>query len=249
MAPYQAVPVRIVSPYKPLPISALPQVYHGMGTAGFDWLEALRMLQHSAECFGYPVFALTDAELPFPSIKVLPQETDLMLWILEASLLYLSGPEFVEDTAMISPDSLINAPLPAFENFDLGIPVRFDEKHRDRPVLNSIQLWPVAAKDRLVRFYAECLFLARMLAAERADTWGLDTIPIETLLLPFEPGINHRAGLDVMMFHHKRLMRTLSARDIFALDNGVRPLPVTAAVIDFKGRKKNYMRAYFEATL
>ncbi len=237
--------VIIVSPYKRYEYSDQNQ-HHGADRIGeFDWIDALRMLSVSAERFGYPVYALTDGELATPNYRYHTQEENLMLWILEISLCFSESAQFTEDVAFVCPDSLINNYLPSIGGFDLGICVRFDEKYSERPILNSVQLWPYAGRKKLAAFYRECLKVARNLPGGPA--WGADTVPLVQLLSPLSPGFQQRSGINVLMLPAWQLMRTIHKADITALANGDRPMVTSAPVIDFKAGRKKHMKAYFEA--
>jgi hypothetical protein len=238
--------VKIVSPYKYVPPEQRVPDHSEAAIGNFDWVDALRMLSHSASLFGYPVHAITDAPLPVPHYQFNTQHQDLMVWILEVSLAYLRSEHFDQDTAFVCPDSLMNNHLPQFGGFDLAVCIRFNEKYDERPILNSVQLWAVAGKDRLIQFYERCLEIALTLPAEQRR-WGGDTIPLEQLLSPHSPGFHHRAGINVLMYPFTQIMRTVHKKDIEAIRNGGRPYETHAPVIDFKSTRKAHMRAYYEA--
>jgi hypothetical protein len=238
--------VIIVSPYKPIPPERAHSDHTREKLGDFDWVDALRMLAASAARFDYPVYAITDTELPVPHYRFNTVQPDLMIWILEVSLAYLSSEYFTEDTAFICPDSLVNEPCMAMTGFDLAIAVRFEQKHAPRPILNSVQLWPVAAKAKLIDFYTRCMEYA--LASPQGAEWGGDTVPLEKVLAPLDPGLQSRAGLNVLMLPHERLLRTINSQDIRLLDEGMQPGRKSTFVIDFKYTRKKHMQAYFEAT-
>lgn len=238
--------MKIVSAYRPLERAYTPAEVTEERIGNFDWIEALQMLAKSAERYDYSVTAITDRRLPFPHHAYPTKAKDLMVWILEVSLWYLSSSEFNEDTVFVSPDSLISRPLPPMEGFDLGVVVRFGEKYAERPILNSVQFWPVKSKKRLVRFYLDCLQIAE--SSNSPGKWGMDTIPIEQQLAPFEPGIQRRAGLKVMMLPHDFLLHSINRSDIACLEAGEKPREREQCVIDFKAARKQYMKSYFEAT-
>lgn len=236
----------IVSPFKPLPRAHRSQKHSPEKIGEFDWVDALRMLSKSAERFGYPVYAITDSDLPVPHFKLKTKESNLMLWILEVSLAYIESEYFTEDTAFVCPDSLINNFFPTIDGFDIAVCVRFDDKYVDRPILNSVQLWTFKGRKKLAKFYRQCLEVARKLPG--GPEWGADTIPLEQLLAPLKPGYHHRAGVNVLMFPASQMLRTIHKADIEAVNHGIRPRETGACVIDFKADRKKHMKAFFNAT-
>lgn len=235
--------MRIVSPYKPYPESDLDKHHTAARLGDFDWIEALRMLADTASRFGHEVVALTDAKLPVPHIILPTRHQQLMIWVLEVSLRYLESDHFDQDSVFISPDSLFNAPLPDLRGADLGICARGAEKYRSKPILNSFQMWPVAAKQKLIPFYRECLRQAESMGG----AWGADTLPLVNLLSPVHLGEGERHGLKVRFFSHKEILRTLRGGDIRALDSEKRPAQTHATLIDFKAGRKKYMVNYYRA--
>lgn len=233
--------MRIVSPYKPYPPEQLDRHHLPEKVGAFDWIEALQMLGVTAARFGYEVLALTDTALPVPHLVLPTQHSSLMTWIMEVSLMYLESEHFDRDTLFLSPDSLINAPLPELGNADLGICARHAPKYKDKPILNSIQFWPVSSKAKLAGFYHECLGIA----AELDGKWGADTIPLTRLLSPIEPGIVPRQDIRVHFFSHHKIMKTITGGDILALDSNKCPVQTDVPIIDFKSTKKRYMRDYY----
>lgn len=233
--------MRIVSPYKPM---TTPDKHHTPERVGaFDWIDALRMLAATAARFDYEVIALTDTMLAVPHISLPTKHSALMTWIIEVSLLYLESDHFDRDSVFLSPDSLINAPLPDLGNSDLGICARHAPKYKDKPILNCVQLWPVASKEKLIRFYRDCLEISEGIGGK----WGGDTLPLTQLLSPVIQGDAQRHGLTVRFFSHHSLLHTINGTDILALDSGKTPLHTAAPIIDFKSTKKRYMRNYYRA--
>lgn len=239
--------VIIVSPYRPLRPDEMTFRHTAASVGQFDWIEALGMLSNTASRFDYPVIALSNGPLPGQHLQFETAETELMLWILEVSLAYLESEHFNQDTAFVSPDSLINKPFPPMRGFDLGVCVRFDEKYSKRPILNSVQLWPVAGKERLIRFYQKCLAIAKQLPC--GGKWGADTKPLHQLLRPFAPGVHTRAEMiRVKMFSSRQILRTILSEDIRAISQDQMPMRHDACVIDFKGWRKQHMKRFYEVT-
>jgi hypothetical protein len=237
--------VIIVSPYKYVPPERRVLDHTPAQIGNFDWVDALRMLAVSAAKFGYPVHAITNKPLPVPHYQFDTKHEDLMVWILEVSLAFLKSDHFNQDTAFVCPDSLINNYFPEFGGFDLAVCIRFDEKYVERPILNSVQLWRHDAKPQLIAFFERCLEIATMLPMEQR-IWGGDTIPLEQLLAPHSPGFHHRRGINVLMYPHYQIMRTIHAADIAALEKGEMPRQTAIPVIDFKAKRKIHMQAYYK---
>lgn len=233
--------MRIVSPFKPLLPDRLSHHHQPEILQGFDWVDALRMLAASATPFGYSVVAITDTLLPVPHIRLKTKQQDLMKWILEVSLAYLQSDYFDQDTYFVSPDMLVNDQFPAFGGFDLGLCIRHAEKYQHKPLLNAFQMWPVASKTKLVRFYREALSIAESMP----EKWGMDTYPITTLISPIERGIVSRAGLRVNMIPQSAILKTISKQDINAIRAGRKPPKPQCCLIDFKAARKIHMQDYY----
>ena len=236
--------IRVVTPFRPFPPVSLEHRQLGP----FDWLGAITMLRASVErsCRCETV-AITDVDtdLPGPAFQYVTHERQLMLWILEVALRYLSGPHFDRDTAMVSPDCLVYCDLRPWFAGDFGIVIRPDH---ERPILNSVQWWPVAAKDRLIGLYEEALDIARRLPAD-VKTWGADSEPFRQLLAPLVGGCGPRAcGIVANLIDHRHVLHALTGRMERALDAG-EPVTAPQAVLDFRYLRKHYMRAYFDATI
>jgi len=189
--------VRIVSPYRPFaPTSASHQQL-----GPFDWQDALRMLAASvATSCHCETMALTDVTTPLrvPAFAYPTTRSRLMLWILDVSLAYLASPDFDQDTVFVSPDSLVVGDLRPYFEGDLTLLVRTGDKYQHRPILNSVQWWPIAAKDQLVGFYRQALILADAFP-EPLVLWGADSEALRQLLDPIRVGLHTRAGLQVSM--------------------------------------------------
>lgn len=241
-------PIRVVSPFRPF----APESGAHIRLGPFDWLAALRMLAGSvARSNRCETVALTDeaADLAgFPAFRHAPRETRLMLWILEASAQYLASDDFDRDTVMVSPDNLVLGDLRPHFKGELALLVRTREKYKNRPILNAVQWWPVAAKPVLAGFYAEALAVARELP-ENVLRWGADSESIRRLIAPIAPGIHRRAGLDVSMVEAVTVLHSISDRTAAELAAGRRPAYPPVPVIDFKGERKRHMAAFYRATL
>ena len=232
--------MRVVSPYRH--ITPYTSCHIELARHGFDWIEALRMLAHSAKVrAGAETFAITDQDLPVPQLRYKTTETHLMLWILEVSLAYLESDDFDQNTVFISPDALVFGPLDLFGQWDLGVLYR-GEKYVKRPLLNGFQWWPLASKARLVAFYKECLSLARSLSNEQ-KRWGGDTVPLVQLLSPIALGVHQRGGLVLGVLPAELHVSITESR----LRKTLQRLPgsIEAAVLDFKYRHKRHMKEVF----
>lgn len=232
--------MKIVSAYKPFEAVVPSQ-------EGFDWLAALKMLAHSAKVYSHcETYAITDQALPVPHYRFETKETQLMLWILEVSIAYIESEHFDQDTVFLSPDSLVRCNLlDGFDGSHLGVMVRPADKYKERPLLNSLQFWPVAAKHKLAAFFRRCLKIARELP-EDEKRWGGDTTPLVMLLSPIEADMTARAGMVVRQWPYKDWLHTIGSGDMNALDSG-EPVRNRRAVIDFKASKKRYMARYYRS--
>jgi hypothetical protein len=242
--------MRIVAPYRPFP----PEADHHLELAAFDWVDAIRMMSHSAEiACQCPVHVLTDVDtdLPMPAFRYVTTERRLMLWYLEVAACYLASDDFDRDTVMLDSDQLLFQDLsPWFaKGIDFSISFRPNVKHRnDIPILNGVQFWAKRAQDRLVAFYRQALAIARTLPEERVK-WGADSDALRILLAPLIVGVHLRHGLLVRLLDSNRLIDALSQRQIRQLElNGQMSWP-TRAVLDFRNTRKHFMRRAYEATI
>lgn len=230
--------MKIVSPYRPF----APESGAHQALGPFDWVGALEMLRASVrKACGCETYALTDVDTSLSGAvhSYATTERRLMLWLLDVVLCYLRSDDFNDDTIMVSPDALVLQDLSGWFRADLGLMVRTGEKYAEKPLLNGVQCWRVAAKDRLVAFYERVLWRARH-ADPRLIRWGADTEPIVDLLAPLVAGPFLRSGLSVYGFE---------ARAAFASVPKVRPrrgmeIPATP-ILDFKGLRKHFMADYF----
>jgi len=221
--------MKVVSPFRPFE----PESRAHVALGPFDWVGALGMLRASvrAAC-GCETYALTDVDtdLPGPSHQYVTEERRLMLWLLEVVVCYLRSADFDDDTILISPDALVLSDLRGWFRADLGLMVRTGAKYSDKPLLNGVQCWRVAAKDRLVHFYCWALELARQSVPDLIR-WGADTDSMVQLLAPIQAGHFTRAGLAVYGFEAAQAFR---------------PPGVTSPIVDFKGLRKHLMARYYE---
>lgn len=239
--------MKVVTPYRPFTPESLEHERLG----AFDWLAAIEMLAASVRRCGGQTIALTDlhTKVPVSAIRFETREPRLMLWLLEVMLKYLSSPAFDRDTVMITPDALVFEDLSPYFFADLGIIVRLDPKFSAIPILNSVQWWRHRAKPRLIAFYTEVLAIARALPEEWL-VWGADSEPLRQLLQPLSPGVHQRAGLRVALLPTTWVMDGISGPIMRRLEEGESidwppPLPI----LDFRSSRKQFMRAYYNATL
>jgi hypothetical protein len=218
--------MKVVSPFRPF----VPESSAHLALGPFDWVGALQMLRssvrHHCAC---ETFAITDVDtaLPGPTYRYETQERRLMLWLLEVALCYLRSDDFDDDTMLISPDTLVTADLSRWFRADLGVMVRTAAKYADKPLLNGVQCWRVAAKNRLVAFYAQALEGARQSVPDLIR-WGADTSALVDLLTPLQAGHFARAGLSVFGFEAWQVFRPAAPG-------------VITPIVDFKGRRKHAM--------
>lgn len=235
--------MRVVTPFRPFPAES--QAHQMLGP--FDWVGAIQMLRASVErSCGCDTVTLTDVdtELPVPTFQFVTEERRLMLWILEVSRAYLASDWFDQDTVMVSPDMLVYQPLSPYFMADLGILVRGGKFAEHRPVLNSVQWWAHAAKDRLVAWYDAAIAYARQLP-ESSIIWGADTEPFEQLLAPLVRGtVSRRGRLSVAFLPCEEIVEALRTRDHIG---ATLPAP-SVPVVDFRYNRKRFMREYFNAT-
>ncbi len=239
--------MRVVTPFRPFPAES--QAHQQLGP--FDWIGAIQMLSASVErSCGCETVTLTDVdtELPVPTFKFVTAERRLMLWILEVSRAYLASDRFDQDTVMVSPDMLVYQPLAPHFTADLGILVRAGKFTEHRPVLNSVQWWSHAAKDRLVAWYDRAIDFARGLSDDLIQ-WGADTEPFVGLLAPIDREvIGLRGDLRVAFLPCESIVTPLMTGDVNALQYGLSLKPTTA-VVDFRYGRKQWMADYFNATM
>lgn len=236
--------MRVVTPYRPFP----PESSEHLELGPFDWVEAIAMLRASVkracQCETVTITDV-DTDVPGPAFQYVTHERRLMLWILEVALRYLSGPHFDRDTVMLSPDTLVFCDLRPFFAGDFGIVIRPDH---DRPILNSVQWWPVASKARLIALYEQALAIAKGLPHD-LKVWGADSEPFKQLLDPVVGGCGPRiGGIVANLINHRLVLHPFMSRWEAALEAG-RPIEPPASVIDFRYLRKKSMRAYFNATI
>lgn len=243
-------PIRLVAPFFTLPA----ENHHHQELADFDWIDAIRMLSHSAElACGVPVEVITDASEPMPlrCIKFQTHHRRLMLWQLEACVRYLQSDYFDRDTVMLDCDQLVYQDLSKFfaANVDLGLLVRPTLKHKDtwKKVLNGVQFWNLRAKKRLAQFYREALARAEQLRPELL-IWGADTAALVEMIEPVTVGLAMRHGVRVEMIDYQRVLEALSEDQIAGMRKGIAPRPIRA-VMDFRYSRKLNMRQAYEMTI
>ncbi len=237
-----------VVPFRPCP----PESLLHQDCADFDWLAALRMVCHSASlaCRCQAV-ALTDVDtdLPVPMLRYETQHRRLMLWTLEVCLRYLESKDFDHDTIMLDVDQLVFQDLsPWFSKAALTVCVRPTAKHTDggQPLLNGVQWWRAKQKMALIDFYREALRIAEQLP-EAQKVWGADTEAVRQMLEPIEVGFQSRAGALVRMVDAREILEAFSTPHEAALLRGDPPFP-RRPVLDFRWRRKAWMRPSYEAT-
>ena len=236
--------MKLVAPYRPMVPYTSQHIE--LAAKGFDWIKALKMLGQSARLRAKAeVFAITDTELPVPHYRYLSREPLLMLWVLEVSLAYLESADFDQDTVFISPDSLVVGRLDVFGDFDIALTARPDKFARTKPLMNGLQFWPLAAKDKLVQLYQRVLELAHGLPLE-VQRWGADTEPLIRLLGPIRAGLFTRSGLRVRIFPYP-MLRTVGGAEVRKLRAG-KSVVRGSSVVSFKAMRKRSMAEFYERT-
>ncbi len=240
--------MRVVSAYR----KQEPESGNHVRMAEFDWVAALGMLRASVtRSCGCETWALSDLDTDVGPGRVLrypSTEPRLMLWILEVSLNYLRSEDFDQDTVFVSPDNLVIRDLrPRFAG-DLTLLVRSGEKYIARPILNAVQWWPVASKEKLCTFYARALAEARTLP-DPVLRWGADSECLRRLVSPIVTGLQYRAGLQVNLVEAGTALWSISSTGARHAQANGKPLrfPDGVEVVDFKGSRKLFMPAYCTA--
>jgi hypothetical protein len=217
----------------------------------FDWPGACAMLRASVQrACGCEAYVLTDADTPIdgPAYRFPVRESRLMLWLLDVWLQYLESTHFDEDTAMISPDSLVFGDLRPYFKADLGLIVRVLPKYQDRPLLNGVQFWAVAGKDRLIALYREALARAQAYP-DVLVRWGADTEALRASLPTLRVGSFEHGDLSIHGFRRWDVVGEISTTEAGRIAQGKRPQRLTTPILDFKYMRKLFQRAYFDATI
>jgi len=245
--------IRIVAPFRPFP----PEAPHHRALSAFDWIDAIRMMAHSAElACRCPVHVITDVDTdlpwPVPCLRYPTHARRLMLWYLEAAACYLASDDFDRDTVALDADQLVYQDLARFfrKDADLGILIRPPSlKGEMLPIFNGVQFWPLRGRDRLAAFYRRALAIAATLP-EALIAWGADTIALAQLLEPLAPGVEPRGDLVVELIDSRRILSALSRTQIRWLVAGrLGRFHQTAPVMDFRSTRKVFMRRVYEATI
>lgn len=245
--------IRIVAPFRPFP----PEAEHHELFADFDWMEAIRMMSASAaRVCRCPVHVITDVDttLPMPALHYVTTRRRLMLWYLEIAACYLESPDFDRDTVMLDSDQLVYLDLSRWftPGVDLSLLLRRHLPKGDAssfPILNGVQFWSHRAKPRLARFFRHVLAIAETLSEEQL-VWGADTTALVRVLAPLDIGLCQREEMTVRMLDAKDVLRVLSSSDIDAIHAGrAGSITARAAVLDFRYRRKPFMKPVFEATV
>lgn len=234
---------RVVSPYRPFAPES--QAHEQLGP--FDWVDALRMLRASVRVSnGVETVAITDVDspLPVPALLYVTEQRRLMPWILEIALAYLRSADFDRDTVMLSPDLLVFgslAPWIAPGHFT----VLMRSGYPKHPILNGVQVWPVARKKTIVAFYEQALAIGVALP-EPYQVWGGDTEPLRQLLQPLEPGLVMRDGKPLArLIEADEILQAFSSAMGHAIDYGRPARRPVRPILDFRYTRKRYMRMYF----
>lgn len=247
--------IRVVAPYKPFkPECGTHQL---LEREGFDWPAAIAMMMQTTresndDC---PVHILTDLETPLavPALRYDTSSQRLMVWSIEVCLRYLQSDDFDRNTVMLDCDQLVFGKLRKWfkkdSSEDLGVLIRPHGKHIQaggEPLLNGVQFWHRAGRDRLVAFYARCLEVVQQLPEHRI-AWGGDTDALRMLIEPLELGVSERSGAMVQMWQSDEVLESWSSTQSAMLDAGEVPV-VRHAVLDFRALRKRDMAKMFHAS-
>lgn len=200
---------------------------------GFDWRWAVNELSRTARsALDAETLVVTDLDTPmwYPWVRTGDAHEDgIMLWLLDAQAAAIAradGP-----ILMVSPDTLINGPVPMFGDWDVCLLTR----ERPRPIVNSvISVMPGPAVSRLWRNMAE---RARNLPPKSIE-WGADIdILVDVLrILPNEDAVRTISGVRVRLMPLAGLFRSI--------DPGAPARRLAEPIWDFKGRRKQRMPDY-----
>jgi hypothetical protein len=241
-------PLRFVAPFRPFALEAP----HHLEQPEFDWLRALREVAVSALArhadAEFRVITDVDTALPMPALQYTTVTRRLMLWYLEVCACYLESADFDRDTVMLDADQLVFGDLRPWlaGPTELGILIRKPPKGIGFPILNGVQFWPLRGKGKLAGFYREALAIAAALP-EKDILWGADTVALDRLLAPLEPGLYERAGLRVRLIPANDIIRAMTAAQMRQLEER-RWTPPMLPVLDFRNLRKPYMPRVFAAT-
>jgi hypothetical protein len=240
--------MQVVSPYRPFP----PESKHHQVLGPFDWVGAFRMMADSVDRSCHcEARIITDwtTTCGVPSYHFETTETRLMLWMLEVSLRFLESEHFDRNTAMVCPDVLVYGDISKYFRGDLGLIVRLGEKFqaKQKTFINGTQWWAIRAKPRLIEFYRQALDVAKTLP-ESSIVWGADTESIRQLVHPMCEGLVKRAGLTIQMVPYERVMTAFPSSAIDHLQGRRLAAWPTVPLMDFRARRKLYMRAFYDAT-
>lgn len=246
--------MRIVLPFRYFP----PESDLHKEFADFDWMQAIRMLTHTAQLScRCPVEVITDVDtdLPMSTLKYHTIHRRLMLWNLEVCLKYLESPDFDRNTIMMDSDQLIYQDLSSWfiKGVELGVLIR---RNSDKPdqweprlrCLNGVQFWYHKGKTHLQEFYRRALRTAERLPEDRL-VWGADTDAIEIALgKPLEVGVAYRHSMWIHMINSQEVIGALSDIHTEGLASGDVPWP-DRPVLDFRWRRKKFMAEFYRATI
>jgi len=199
---------------------------------GFDWRKAIKMLERSASRFGYQVDVVTDHRTDLEATLRVgdAMSMGIMKWLLLAQSACVSHAD--EPTVMISPDTLIAAPIDEiWGDWDMGLLTRT----KPTPIINSVipfrpsqglsSLW-----DRIVRY-------ADDLPPESLE-WGADIDALVGLLSiqPDEDCVRECYGVKVGMIPAHKYFQSVPTWPTLH--------PPKVPIWDFKGVRKKHMPRY-----
>jgi hypothetical protein len=205
--------------------------------AGFDWLGAIDQLARSGARFGYKTLIVTDEATDLRGrpawLRAGNAKRDgIMLWLLDAQHAAVAKAPMTEVIVMVSPDTLIAAPL----DFMVG---RWDvamlTRGRPKPIVNSvISVRPGPQTESLWGAFCD---RARHLPPE-SKAWGADIDALVDVLgiRPMENTIRAHNGVSVRFL-------PINGRFV-SVPLGAQASRLRVPLWDFKGARKALMPDY-----
>lgn len=200
-----------------------------------SYLKQLSMLARSCARLGLPLAVLADRPIDGFDCCLITPEPSLMRTVLAAQCGYLNSPWFRDDTVLVDSDILfLRVPIEGFGDWDICLTTRKGVRSPfGRPPVNNGAVYCRAmSRDRCVAFFDAAL-------ARCGDFWGADQWALSEAAAPV--GHNEtaeRSGATVRFVPARAL--NYAPR---SLDD---PRAVDAAVLHFKGWRKELMPAFAE---
>ncbi len=211
----------------------LPEAAH-QKQKGFDWRWAIGALTASATRWGMHVDVVTDNHTLFASEPWMrvgdAKKQGIMLWLLDAQKAAVQATK--EPIVLISPDTLITAPLKFLEGpWDMAMLTR----RRPKPIVNSVIY--VRPGKKVSEAWERVLYRAHRLPVASRE-WGadIDALVHEFRVRPSENGLRELNGVKLKLI-------PIEGKFV-SVPLGVAASPIKAPIIDFKGARKASMPNY-----